>query len=92
MNIKIEGECIEVRDLAHAEILHQIQNKLRTQSEVFDWVNSGCPEHWDPNGDYQEALENIFALMDGQEWGPDTLDNIAAVLKANGFTIRSTDI
>lgn len=34
-----------------------------------------------------EALDAIHALVDGQEWSPDTLDAIAEALREAGYTI-----
>ena len=38
-----------------------------------------------------EALLAIQELMDGVEWSPDTLDEIAAVMRRAGYRIRDTD-
>jgi hypothetical protein len=37
---------------------------------------------------YKEYLESIAGVLDGNEWGADTLDNIAAIVRKAGFTIR----
>jgi len=39
-----------------------------------------------------EALAQIAELMDGTEWSADTLDEIAATLRAAGFQIRDVDV
>src|SRR5439155_15080322 len=38
-----------------------------------------------------EALLAIQELMDGVEWSPDTLDEIASVMRRAGYRIRDTD-
>lgn len=35
-----------------------------------------------------DALDAIAALLDGQEWSPDTLDDIARILRDAGYEIR----
>ena len=36
----------------------------------------------------QDALLAIQELLDGVEWTPDTLDNIAAILEQAGYRVR----
>lgn len=38
-----------------------------------------------------EPLRDIHVLMDGEEWSPDTLNEIAAILRAAGFTVRGPE-
>lgn len=38
-----------------------------------------------------EALDRIHALLDGQLWGPDTLDDIACVLTMTGRAVDDPD-
>ena len=38
--------------------------------------------------DASDVLDEIHDLMSGKEWGPDTLDAIADVLRRAGFTIE----
>jgi hypothetical protein len=37
------------------------------------------------------TLRAIVALLDRQQWGPDTLDAIADVLRAAGYRIRDAE-
>ena len=34
--------------------------------------------------------QNIHALLDGVEWSPSTLDEIATLLRRNGYPVRDT--
>lgn len=38
-----------------------------------------------------DALHAIVDLLDGVEWTPDTLDRIAEILRAAGYTIRDLE-
>lgn len=38
-----------------------------------------------------EALNDIHALLDGTEWGTETLDQIADILRETGREIREPD-
>jgi hypothetical protein len=38
-----------------------------------------------------EALKDIHALLDGKEWGTDTLEQIAEILRETGREIREPD-
>jgi hypothetical protein len=38
-----------------------------------------------------EALEDIHQLLDGKEWGSDTLEQIAEVIRETGREIREPD-
>ena len=38
----------------------------------------------------KEALDRIFAIMDGEEWSANTLDEIADVLAKTGREVRDT--
>ena len=38
-----------------------------------------------------EIVLAIEELLDGTEWTPDTLDQIAALLQANGYRVRDLD-
>lgn len=37
------------------------------------------------------TLDRIHALLDGQQWSPDTLDAIARLLRSAGYEIREPD-
>lgn len=37
------------------------------------------------------TLADIVAELDGTQWGPDTVDTVASILRAAGFTIRELD-
>lgn len=39
----------------------------------------------------RQTLDAIVKLLDREEWGPDTLDAIAAELRAGGFEIRDPE-
>ena len=36
-------------------------------------------------------LDEIASVMDGKEWSADTLDAIAEILRAAGFSIRDSE-
>jgi len=36
-------------------------------------------------------IDQIHALLDGQEWSSDTLERVAEILARNGFPIRSPE-
>jgi hypothetical protein len=38
-----------------------------------------------------ELLQAIQEMLDGVEWTPDTLENIARLLNDNGYPIRDTE-
>jgi len=40
------------------------------------------------HGDESWILQQIVDLLDGVEWSPDTLDEIATLLNNNGYKIR----
>lgn len=40
--------------------------------------------------DARALVIDIVAQLDGVEWSPDTLDNIARLLRARGFTIADS--
>lgn len=37
------------------------------------------------------ALDRIHAILDAQVWGPDTLDDIAAIVASTGREVRDPD-
>lgn len=39
----------------------------------------------------RDALRRIQAALDGREWTPDTLDEIADAVRQTGRVVRSTD-
>ena len=41
--------------------------------------------------DANNLLLRIQELLDGVEWSPDTLDEIAELLRANGYRVRDLD-
>jgi len=56
------------------------------------------PRSWDDGyrtglRDHRQAplLDRIAAMLDGQVWTPDTLDQIAAILRAAGYQIREPE-
>jgi len=39
-----------------------------------------------------DALDWIHDLLDGQEWTPDTLNEIADILRRAGYTVRDPEV
>ena len=37
------------------------------------------------------TLARIVAELDGSQWGPDTIETVATILRAAGFVIREPD-
>ena len=39
----------------------------------------------------EEAIRQIVELLDGTEWTPETLDEIASILRSAGCQVRDTN-
>jgi hypothetical protein len=54
----------------------------------------GTPGRPQPKGSlpFDKAIGRIHALLDGQEWSPDTLDSVAEIIVEAGLEIRSCDV
>lgn len=60
---------------------------VKTIEQILTEAN-GLLERYEAGLNAQGALHAIHAWLDGQKWSPDTLDSIAAIVRAAGFEIR----
>jgi hypothetical protein len=68
---------------------------VRAMLEGHGWTFYDAPrprgEHDDATCTRREPLDLIHAALDGRHWTADTLDSIAAILRAAGYVVRSPE-